>query len=110
MLGGAIVDGVGWRLIFLINLPVAAVALVWALAYVSETPRHRHSFDLPGQALIVVALAGLSAGFILAGSLGWGAPATVVLLVLGVLAALTFPSSTRSSASPASTPAWHCCR
>ena len=60
------------------------------LAYVTETPRHRHPFDLPGQALIVVALGGLSGGFILAGSLGWGAPETVALLAVGVLAALGF--------------------
>src|SRR6185437_10413510 len=45
---------------------------------------------LPGQALIVLALAGLSGGFILAGSLGWGAPATLGLLALGILAALAF--------------------
>jgi DHA2 family methylenomycin A resistance protein-like MFS transporter len=90
VLGGALVDSVGWRLIFLVNLPIAAVALAGVLAYVTETPRHRHPFDLPGQALIIVALGGLSGGFILAGSLGWGAPETVALLALGILAALGF--------------------
>ena len=90
VVGGAIVDGVGWRLIFLINLPIAALSLAGVLAYVTETPRHRHPFDLPGQALIVLALAGLSGGFILAGSLGWDAPATLGLLALGILAALAF--------------------
>ncbi|HVW47788.1 MAG TPA: MFS transporter [Solirubrobacterales bacterium] len=90
VLGGAIVDGVGWRLIFLVNLPIAALSLAGVLAYVTETRRHRHPLDLPGQALIIVALGGLSGGFILAGSLGWGAAATVGLLALGILAALGF--------------------
>ncbi|MCW2978829.1 MAG: hypothetical protein JWO14_556 [Solirubrobacterales bacterium] len=90
VVGGALVDSVGWRLIFLVNLPIAVVALAGVLAYVTETPRHRHPFDLPGQALIIVALGGLSGGFILAGSLGWGAPETVALLALGILAALGF--------------------
>jgi MFS transporter, DHA2 family, methylenomycin A resistance protein len=100
VVGGALVDSVGWRLIFLVNLPIAAVALAGALVYVTETPRHRHPFDLPGQALIIVALGGLSGGFILAGSLGWGAPETVALLALGVLAALGFWQVERRVALP----------
>ncbi len=84
VLGGALVDGIGWRTIFLVNLPVAALAIAGVLAYVAETPRHRHPLDLPGQALVIVALGGLSGGFILAGSLGWGAAGTIALLALGV--------------------------
>src|ERR1700753_2795721 len=68
VLGGALVDGVGWRLIFLVNLPIAALALGRVLACVAETPRHRHPFDLPGQVLVVAALGGLSGGFLLARS------------------------------------------
>ncbi|MFT3865503.1 MAG: MFS transporter [Solirubrobacterales bacterium] len=90
VLGGALVDGVGWRTIFLVNMPVAALAVAGIVAYVTETPRHRHPFDLPGQLLIVVALAGLSGGFILAGSLGWDAAATLALLAGGLLAAVGF--------------------
>lgn len=100
VLGGALVDSVGWRLIFLVNLPIAAVALAGVLVYVTETPRHRHPFDLPGQALIIVALGGLSGGFILAGSLGWGAPETVGLLALGILAVLGFWQVERRVALP----------
>jgi MFS transporter, DHA2 family, methylenomycin A resistance protein len=88
VLGGALVDGIGWRFIFLVNLPVAAFAAYGVLAYVAETPRHRHPFDLPGQALVVISLGALSGGFILAGPLGWTAAGTIGLLALGVLAAL----------------------
>lgn len=100
VLGGALVDGVGWRFIFLVNLPVAALAVAGLLAYVTETPRHRHPFDLPGQALIVLALGCLSAGFILAGSLGWGAAATLALLVVGALGAVAFWRVERAVALP----------
>jgi DHA2 family methylenomycin A resistance protein-like MFS transporter len=88
VLGGILVDGVGWRFIFLVNLPLAALAALGVALYVTETPRHRHPFDLPGQILVIAALGCLSAGFILAGSLGWGAAGTIALLVLGVAAAL----------------------
>ncbi len=90
VLGGALVDTVGWRTIFLVNLPVAAVTAVAVVAYVAETPRHRHPFDVPGQALVVIALGGLSGGFIVAGDAGWTAPVTLGLLALGVLAGLGF--------------------
>ncbi|MBS1844002.1 MAG: MFS transporter [Actinobacteria bacterium] len=90
VLGGVLVDSVGWRTIFLVNLPVAALAAAGMIAYVAETPRHRHPFDLPGQVLVVGALGGLSGGFIAAGSAGWGAPETIGLLILGALAVLAF--------------------
>jgi DHA2 family methylenomycin A resistance protein-like MFS transporter len=90
VLGGALVDSVGWRAIFLVNLPVALVAALAMSAYVAETPRHRHPFDLPGQVLVVTALGGLSGGFIAAGSAGWGAPETIGLLAIGALAVVAF--------------------
>lgn len=90
VLGGLLVDSIGWRTIFLVNLPIAVVAALAMRAYVAETRRHRHSFDLPGQVLVVGALSGLSGGFIAAGSAGWDAPETIGLLALGVLAALAF--------------------
>jgi len=88
VLGGALVDWIGWRFIFLVNLPVAVVAGVAVYAFVTETGRHRHPFDLPGQALVVAALGCLCGAFILAGEFGWEAPETIGLLVAGVVAAL----------------------
>jgi MFS transporter, DHA2 family, methylenomycin A resistance protein len=88
VLGGALVDTVGWRFIFLINLPLAVLAGLAVFAYVTETTRHRHPFDIPGQVLVVLALGCLSGGFIVAGELGWGSPGTIGLLIAGVVAAL----------------------
>jgi MFS transporter, DHA2 family, methylenomycin A resistance protein len=105
VLGGALVDTVGWRTIFLVNLPVAAVAALAVFAYVAETERHRHPFDLPGQALVVTALGGLSGGFIAAGEAGWTAPVTLGLLGLGLLAALGFWLVERAVALPMLPPA-----
>ena len=100
VLGGALVDSIGWRVIFLVNLPIALVAALAVGAYVAETRCHRHPFDLPGQALVVVALGGLSGGFIAAGAAGWDAPETIGLLALGVLAALGFWRVERAVALP----------
>jgi MFS transporter, DHA2 family, methylenomycin A resistance protein len=88
VLGGALVDSVGWRFIFLINLPLAVLAGLAVFAHVTETTRHRHPFDIPGQVLVVLALGCLSGGFIVAGEFGWDSLGTIGLLVAGVVAAL----------------------
>ncbi|GAB3819153.1 DHA2 family efflux MFS transporter permease subunit [Tessaracoccus terricola] len=56
MLGGVIVDGLDWRWIFFINLPVGLVAIVAVSIIVPQLPRHSHTFDLPGVALSAVGM------------------------------------------------------
>lgn len=49
LLGGVLVDHLGWEWIFFVNLPIGVVALALAAAKVPDwQPNHSHSFDLPG--------------------------------------------------------------
>ncbi|MBN6036597.1 DHA2 family efflux MFS transporter permease subunit [Amycolatopsis sp. 195334CR] len=58
LLGGVLVDHLGWEWIFFVNLPVGVIALVAALVLVPDwQPKHAHSFDLPG---ILLSAAGLT--------------------------------------------------
>lgn len=52
-MGGWLVDGPGWRWVFLLNLPLAAVCAPIALRHVPESrdPYARGSFDVLGAAL-----------------------------------------------------------
>ena len=61
-LGGYLVDGPGWRWIFLINLPVAVVAVGIAQRWVPETRDEGEvgGFDVTGAALAALALAALT--------------------------------------------------
>ena len=59
-LGGWLVDGIGWRTIFYLNLPVAAAAIAVALRYVAESDRQAQRLDWFGAALITAALGGLT--------------------------------------------------
>lgn len=60
-LGGWLVDAATWRLVFLINIPLAAVAAWLAVRHVPETrDPGAGRLDFPGAALVTVALAGLS--------------------------------------------------
>ena len=58
LLGGWLVDVIGWRAIFLINIPVAAAAAYLAWAYVTESKDRRRSasLDWAGAGLATVAL------------------------------------------------------
>ena len=59
-LGGLLIEGFGWRSVFLVVVPLATAAFVLACTAVPESadPQERH-LDLPGQALGMLALGGL---------------------------------------------------
>jgi EmrB/QacA subfamily drug resistance transporter len=59
-LGGWLVGTIGWRPIFLLNVPVAAGAIAIALAAVKESGAGRQPLDLPGAVLATIALFALT--------------------------------------------------
>jgi len=71
VLGGWLVDQAGWRWVFLINAPVAAIAVLLALAAIPESrDRTARPPDWTGAALAVAGLGLL--GFSLSGAVEWG--------------------------------------
>ncbi|MGO4383275.1 DHA2 family efflux MFS transporter permease subunit [Specibacter sp. RAF43] len=56
ILGGVLVDGLGWEWIFFVNVPVGVVAFVMASRLVPVLKTHNHKFDLLGVALSSVGL------------------------------------------------------
>jgi EmrB/QacA subfamily drug resistance transporter len=75
VVGGALVDSVGWRAVFLVNVPVGVLAFVLTAAIVPESraPRPRR-FDLLGQVLVIAALASLTYAIIEGEPHGWTSP------------------------------------
>jgi EmrB/QacA subfamily drug resistance transporter len=59
-LGGWLVDTIGWRAIFYVNVPVAAVAILIALRYVEESAEGELPLDLPGAFAATLALGALT--------------------------------------------------
>jgi EmrB/QacA subfamily drug resistance transporter len=90
VLGGALVQGVEWRAIFWINIPVGLLALGLTMRFVPESrsPRPRR-LDPIGQVLVIVLLASLTYAIIEAPSAGWLSAQTVGLFVLAVVAVCT---------------------
>jgi EmrB/QacA subfamily drug resistance transporter len=89
ILGGALVDGVGWRAIFWINVPVVVVAIVLTALFVPESraPRARR-FDPVGQLLVILMLGCVVYAIIESEKRGWTSPVILGLLAVAVLAAL----------------------
>ncbi|MEU4608418.1 DHA2 family efflux MFS transporter permease subunit [Kribbella sp. NPDC023972] len=56
ILGGVLVDGLGWEWIFFLNAPVGVIAFVLAMRLVPDLPTHEHRFDLVGVALSSIGL------------------------------------------------------
>jgi EmrB/QacA subfamily drug resistance transporter len=83
-LGGWLIDAVSWRLVFFINLPLAAVVIAISTRHVPETksPGPVPRLDYRGALAISGALAGITYGLIAASSDGW--TSLSVLLPLGV--------------------------
>jgi DHA2 family methylenomycin A resistance protein-like MFS transporter len=100
VLGGVITAALGWRAIFLVNVPIAAVAAELLRRHVAETPRHRHPLDLPGQIISSVGLAALTGGFIIAGSEGWDGSLTLTLLAAGIASTAVFAFVERAVEHP----------
>ncbi|WP_326628548.1 MFS transporter [Streptomyces sp. NBC_01761] len=99
--GGWLVDGPGWRWVFLINVPVAAVCVPVALRHVPESRNpHAHGrFDVLGAVLGALALALVTYALIEAP--GQGASAAVIgAAVGGILLGVAFVQVERRRANP----------
>jgi EmrB/QacA subfamily drug resistance transporter len=100
-LGGYLVDGPGWRWIFFINLPVAALVVAIALRHVPESRDRGASgrFDVPGAALAALFLAGVTYALISASAhASW--PFVVVSTAVGVACGVVFLRTERRRPNP----------
>lgn len=87
VIGGALLEHFWWGSVFLINVPIALVALVAGLALVPESrDANAPRLDVPGFVLSSAAIGVLVYGIIEAQSRGWTDP--VILATLGASAPL----------------------
>jgi EmrB/QacA subfamily drug resistance transporter len=91
VVGGTLVSAVGWRSIFLVNLPIGLVAILLTLRFVPESraPRPRR-FDPVGQLLVIVLLVTITYGIIEAPGRGWSSTATLATFSASVVALVAF--------------------
>ncbi|KPH97137.1 major facilitator superfamily MFS_1 [Actinobacteria bacterium OK074] len=86
---GGLLTVVDWRMIFFVNLPVGAVALLF-LGRAPSSPRQDAPFDWAGQVAAVAAMGALTYAVIEAGADGFGTPQVLVAFAVAVVAAVAY--------------------
>ena len=92
LVGGVLIDALGWRWIFWLCLPFAALGLTLTriAAQESRDETAAHRIDVAGLVTLTVGLAGVVMALIEGKDWGWGAWQTVVLFGVGLLSLVAF--------------------
>ena len=101
-LGGFIVDAVGWRWIFLINIPIGIVVLLWGWFMLPRSERLEDAprLDVAGSVLLGVFLVCLLVPLTFSPEWGWASPSTLGLLLVSAAAFVAFVIMERRVESP----------
>ncbi|MBX7433881.1 MFS transporter [Mycobacterium sp. Y57] len=87
IVGGLLIESIGWRSVFWINLPICAAAIVLTAVFVPESKSATmRNIDPVGQALAVLFLFGVVYTLIEGPGLGWTNPRVVAVAVLAAVA------------------------
>ena len=101
IVGGLLVQHIGWEACFYVNVPVSAAALAMSLLVVRETPAApASSFDIPGIAALAGALFTLIFGLIKGQDYGWASARTLAFLGAAALLGLLFIIRERRARQP----------
>jgi MFS transporter, DHA2 family, methylenomycin A resistance protein len=101
LVGGGLIALLGWRAIFLVNLPIGIAGLWLTLRYASETPRSaKREIDAPGQIAAILALGLLAGALIEAGVQGWSSSWVIAGFVLALAFAVLFVLQELRAAQP----------
>lgn len=91
LVGGLLVQSIGWRAIFWVNVPIVLAALVLTTLFVPESrAQQRRRVDPLGQVLVVLLLAGTVFGIIEGPEIGWGSPLVIGAFAVSAIALALF--------------------
>jgi len=99
--GGTLTSALGWRAIFLINVPLGLLAIAIAVRSVAESrdPEGR-GVDLPGQVTLIAGLFLIVLGLLRGNEDGWGSTSIVAVLVGGGVALALFVAAELRGSDP----------
>jgi EmrB/QacA subfamily drug resistance transporter len=87
VVGGVLVDSVGWPAVFLVNVPVGVLGVLMTALFVPESRAARpRRLDPLGQVLVVLALASLTYAIIEGGHRGFGEAEILALFAFSLVA------------------------
>lgn len=92
IVGGAVTQGLAWRWVFWLNVPLTILAIPAVLARMEETRGPRVTLDIPGLLLLTGAALGLVWGLVHGNEAGWTRREILGSLGAGAALALAFAS------------------
>ena len=91
IVGGLLIEWIGWRSVFWINLPICAAAIILTAIFVPESKSATmRNIDPIGQGLAVLFLFGLVFTLIEGPAMGWSNPRTIAVAVIAAVAFVAF--------------------
>ncbi len=102
LLGGVLTQALGWEAVFFVNVPLAGLVLLLALALIRADRGLElgRSFDLPGALSVTLGVTLLVFALVQGPGLGWGSPAVLASAVAAVLLLAAFAIVERRSRDP----------
>ncbi|MEV5534837.1 MFS transporter [Streptomyces prunicolor] len=100
VLGGVLVGTIGWRSIFLLNIPIGIVGFVLSRRHIAAIPPRVFKPALLGHGLSIVWLAALCFAVIEGPVYGWSSAPILVAVAVAVLGAVLFVVEERTAAAP----------
>jgi EmrB/QacA subfamily drug resistance transporter len=98
--GGGLTELLGWRAIFLVNVPIGVVALLITVSRVHEgRDEHARPVDWPGQVALICGLFLLVFGLLRGNADGWGSAGIIVALTAAGSLLVVFVAIQRRSAT-----------
>lgn len=101
VIGGPLIETFGWRVMFLAQVPLIAVAFLFALRLFPETPRNiRGRFDIAGACLVALTVTPVLFALSEAPRYGWISPMVLVPMLISPIALIGFVQVERRAENP----------
>jgi len=100
VLGGFFADQGSWRMIFVVNIPVAVTALLFVRTLSNTRSKVARPLDVPGIILSIILLTSMSYGFIDGGTNGLNRPTVLIALGIAFSSAIILVKVERMVAHP----------
>ncbi|MEU5692906.1 MFS transporter [Actinosynnema sp. NPDC020468] len=100
LVGGAVTEGLDWKWIFWVNLPVGAIAVPLVLWAITESRGADRGLDIPGVVLVTGFITSLVWGIVQAGDEGWGSRPILTAFGVALVLLIAFVLWERKAKSP----------
>jgi EmrB/QacA subfamily drug resistance transporter len=86
VIGGILTDKFGWQSVFLMNIPIGIIGIIWAIKVIPGiTAKEKIPFDIKGAVLMFLALITILFPLSYAEYLSWSHPLIIGLLFIGII-------------------------